>query len=149
MSQSLKCFHHLKVWKGIFQSLQTSRWAAMAGHIRSLLRNSSLKISVRNKFLSTIKPDVFLKEMSLNSRHQLGEGAPTSWLQNSPWPQQREEPWRPSEAALYLQSSRCSATAGHPEAFAVPLLFWPGLGLHLQRWSTGEEIIRCSLSWPC
>lgn len=154
MSQSLKTFHHFKgleVWKGIFQSLNISRWTTMVGHInlQSLLTNSSLKISVWNRFLSTTKLDVFLTKNSLKSMHQPWEGAPTSWLQNSPLPQQHEELWHLFEAALYLQFSHCSATVGHPVAFAAPLLFSPGLGLQLRRWSTEEDKIKWKLSWTC
>lgn len=154
MSHSLKSFRDFKglgVWKRIFQSLCISRWTAMVGHInvQRFLRNNSLKVSVWNKFLSTVKLAVFLTKTSLNSMHQPWEGAPTSWLQNSPLPQQHEEPWHLFEAALYLQFSHCSATVGHPVAFAAPLLFLPGLGLHLRGWSTEEDIIKLKLSRTC
>lgn len=154
MSHSLKSFNQFKgleVWKGIFQPLCICRWITVLAHInlQSLLRNSSLKISVWNKFLSSIMVNVFLTKTSLNAVPQPWEGAPTSWLQNSPSPQQREEPWHLFEAAWYLQFSHCSATAGHPGAFAAPLLFLPGLGLHLRGWSTEEEFIKWKLSCTC
>lgn len=151
MSHSLKSFPRFKgpgVRKGISQSLCISRGTTAVGHInlQSLLRKSSLKISAWNKFLSTIKVGVFLTKTSLNPVHQPREGAPTSWLQNSPLPQQHEALWHLFEAALYLQFSHCSATVGHPVASAAPLLFLPGLGLHLREGRTEKEIIKCKLS---
>lgn len=86
-----------------------------------------------------------LGKTRLNSSQQPQEAVPTSWLQNSPLLKPREELWRPSEAALHLQFSRCSATAGHPAASAAPLLSLPGLGLHLRQQRT-EEVIRWKLS---